>query len=209
MKLTLIIVAFFLSQIIVAQTKDSVTYTKVDLSISAQKKDSLLLAIDQVEIASLNPNMAHKKFFKDIWDLHQGMQKTELKISYKFGYLSAEHDSILQVILELNSYLFDKTREYLSTHPYPQKDELGAFATKIPLLVFNQAATTSETIDLKKLYFPKFFKSYERGDIHSGDLWMMLYRLYAEIKGENYVNQELGDEGQIKEMIRLLELKTR
>jgi hypothetical protein len=175
----------------------------------AQKEDSIILIVDQVEISSLSSKKEHKAFLKQVWDIDQGIRETEMNVSAEFGYGSPEHDSIFEKWVNIDRYLFDKIREYLSIHPYPQRSKLGASACFTPLIVFHHVAGIPEDIDLKKMYFSTFFKAYEQGDIYEGDLWMFLYRLYSQIKNEKYVNQELGDKGQIKEMIEILQLDTK
>lgn len=166
-----------------------------------------MMVADQVEISSLSSSQEHKAFFRLIWDLDQSIRKTERDVVAEFGYSSPKHDSIVAIWETIDRFTFNKMREYLSIHPFPSRDKYKASPGLTIITVFHHVPGTPEDIDLKRLYFPIFFKAYENGDLYIGDLWMFLYRLYKQINNENYVNQELGDEEQIEEMVRLLELE--
>ncbi len=172
-----------------------------------QNEDSLLLLIEQIEITRLSTDEEHQEFLEYIWDIDQGIRKTETHTIKEFGYGSAEHDSILTKWVGIDRYLFNSIREYLSIYPYPKKNDFGWYANSVPILVFHHVAGTPEDIDLKRLYFPIFFSAYKKHDISENQIWMYLYRLYSQINKNDYVNQELGDEDQIEEMIILLDLK--
>lgn len=174
--------------------------------IHAQNEDSLILEIDQIDISSLSSPKEHKAFFKLVWDLDQGIRKSEMNVVAEDGYGSHKHDSILKIWESVDLFAFNKMREYLSVHPFPSREKYNALPSLTIVTVFHHAAGTPENIDLKKMYFPTFFKAYEDGNVYSGDIWMFLYRLYQQVKQEVYVNQELGEEEQIVEMIDLLEL---
>jgi hypothetical protein len=189
----------------------------------AQKEDSLMLAIDEVEIASIQSRDEIRGYFKDVSDLHLGIQNSYMRILNESGYDSAEFDSISNKKETVSEFLLVKMREYLSTHPYPTRssgDTLhrmegdeefvlviqDAVASRTLINIFINAPSTSVNLDLKKLYFETFYQSYKQGDINSGSLWKLLYGMYQQIKGEHYQNFEHGEEEQIEMMIEELGL---
>lgn len=191
--------------------------------IFAQNEDSLMFVIDQVEISSLNTRDASRAYFNNVSDLSIGIQNRKMEIVAEFGFKSAEHDSILQLEETINSFLLLKMREYLSLYPYPKRltgdtirsEEnneilyigLDAIASTTVIRVFINATGNPEEIDMKRLYFPRFYQAYKRGDIYSGALWNLLHGLYRQVKHEEYLNLELTEGEQIEMMIDKLQLK--
>lgn len=182
-----------------------------------------MLAIDQIEIPTLTSPTKVRLYFKDISDLTRSIKTTETSIIAEFGFKSSQHDSILLVEESINRYLLLKAREYLSIHQYPRRIEgdtirtdkdpemffigVDVIASSTVIKIFVNAAETPENLDLNKLYFPKFYRAFEQGHIYSGSLWNLLYGMYRQEKGAEYVNLELGEDEQIEDMIDQLELK--
>jgi hypothetical protein len=193
----------------------------------AQKEDSLLNAIDQVEISSLTSREATKAYFKDVSDLFLGVQNQGTAIASEYGFKSTEHDSILLLEETINEFLLLKMREYLSIHSYPtegigdtmrviQEDGTevvylakDVIASLTAIKIFVNAADTPENIDLKKLYFPMFYQAYKHKDIGSSSLWNLLHGLYRQVKHEEYANFDLSEEEQIEILIDELQLRRR
>lgn len=206
MKLTLTILALCLTQL---------TFS--------QKEDSLMLVIDDVDISLIQSRDQIRTYFNDIFHLDMGIQNSYARILNESGFDSAEFDSISNKQEMINEFLLLKMREYLSIHPYPTRasgdtirrmegDEKLVFVTQDVIAsrtlinVFVNAPVTSDNLDLKMLYFPKFYQAYKQGDINSSALWNLLFGMYRQIKGEDYQNFEHGEEEQIEMMIDTLGL---
>ncbi|MDG1332411.1 MAG: hypothetical protein P8P74_08775 [Crocinitomicaceae bacterium] len=188
----------------------------------AQKEDTLMQFIDQTDISSLHSNKEKQLYFKRISDLHLGIQNREMEVTTEYGFDSQERDSILELRQTINQFLLEKMREYLSIHPYPARSDgdtikiegtneryiaWDGLACNTIIKVFIHAPDTPENIDLKKLYFPTFYRAYEQKYIYSGHLWNLLHGLYRQVKMEDYINLELAEDEQIEIMINELELK--
>ncbi len=183
----------------------------------AQNEDSLMLVIDDVDISSVQSRDEIRTYFKDVSDLFLGVQNSRSGVLTESGFESPEYDSIVRKEQMINEFLLLKMREYLSVHHYPTRSagntvwvegeedlfyqEEDAIASITLVKIFVNAKVTSETLDLKKLYFPKFYPSYKRGDIYSGDLWNLLHGMYRQVKGEEYEDFEHGEDEQIERMI--------
>ncbi len=84
---------------------------------------------------------------------------------------------------------------------------MDAIAPNTIIRVFTYANDTPENIDLKKLYFPKFYQAYKQKDIYSGDVWNFLHTLYRQVRYEEYNNFEHSEGEQIEMMIDALQLE--
>ena len=177
-----------------------------------------MIAIDEVEISSIQSRDEIRIYFKDVSDLFIGIQNTRTSILSTSGFESTEYDSIIKLEKAVNAFLLIKMREYLSIHPYPTRKtgdtitveggmeglalvSQDALASRTLIKIFVKAEATPENLDLNQLYFPRFYVAYKSQDVYSGDLWNLLYEMYRYAKGTEYRNFEHSEEEQIEIMI--------
>jgi len=177
------------------------------LSVSfGQNEDSLLTVIHSFEIESLNQQEKQREYLQLVFDLDQSIRISFDRIHQEFGRESDQYDSIAKKWRAIDEFLLTIMVQYLQTHSYPKK-ELGEIACYTPQLIFHHTSGTKEELELKREYFPLFYKAYQTGSIDDGAIYFYLYRFYGQIFQEEY-KSDLGQEEQINDLIHKLELKT-
>ena len=184
----------------------------------AQKEDSLMMVIDQVDISSITTHDDIRTYFKDVSKLFLEVQNKRSEVLTESGFDSPEYKNVVLKENEINEFLLTKMREYLSYHPYPKRVrgdtieieyedtvvnyiQYHNLANSTVVNIFVNAPPTPDNISLNQLYFPKFYFAYKERDIYSGHIWNLLYKMYKHMKGVIFEDFEHSEEEQIEIMI--------
>ncbi|MBL1278904.1 MAG: hypothetical protein COA33_001430 [Fluviicola sp.] len=157
---------------------------------------------------SLDSPLKKKDFLEVIFVADQKIRDSASIIQEKYGFNSKEHQLIYRRHFSVDSILFERIIAYLDSFGHPAKEKDG-FRSGTIYTVFHHSASSingASYIEIKQKYFPLFYQAYLSGDVKEGGVWLYLYRLYAQMKKNEYVNYELGDTAQIEEMIDILGL---
>ncbi|AEA45658.1 hypothetical protein [Fluviicola taffensis] len=177
------------------------------LSISfGQNEDSLLTVLKSIDIEALKHSENQKEYLEMVFDLDQSIRISFDRIQQEFGRESKETDSIIKKWREIDEVLFKSMVQYLRSHSYPEKN-LGEIPCFTPQLVFHHVSGTEDELELKREFFPMFYKAYRTGVIDEGAIYFYLYRFYGQIFKEQY-DSDLGQVEQIEDLINKLELET-